>query len=78
LQSIEAEFKQNGVPMFGVQIHEREAYRAVFAYGGTLAELDPAQVANLPAARNNVRTFAGEVIETLKANASVRQQEEVA
>jgi chromosome partitioning protein len=59
LQSIEAEFAQNEIPMFGCQIHECEAYRAVFSFGGTLADLDPAQVANLPAARLNARTFAG-------------------
>jgi chromosome partitioning protein len=78
LQNIEAQFSQNKTPMFGVQIHEREAYRAVFAFGGTLADLDPAQVANLPAARLNARTFAGEVIEMLKANAPAKQREEVA
>jgi len=78
LQSIEAEFAENKVPMFGAQIHEREAYRAMFSYGGTLADLDPAQVSNLPAARLNARTFAGEVIETLKANAEVAREEEVA
>lgn len=78
LQSIETEFAQNQIPMFGTQLHEREAYRAVFAFGGTLADLDPAQVTNLPAARNNARTFAGEVIETLKANAPAKQREEVA
>jgi chromosome partitioning protein len=79
LQSIEAEFAQNRVPMFGTQIHEREAYRAVFAFGGTLAELDPAQVANLPAARNNARAFAAETIETLKkAGTPARKHEEVA
>jgi chromosome partitioning protein len=78
LQSIEAEFEQNQIPMFGTQIHEREAYRAIFAFGGTLAGLDPAQVANLPAARFNARSFAGEVIETLKANAPAKQREEVA
>jgi len=68
LQSIELEFAQNKTPMFGAQIHEREAYRAIFAFGGTLADLDPAQVSNLPAAKLNARTFAGEVIEMLKAN----------
>jgi chromosome partitioning protein len=66
LQSIETEFAQNNTPVFGVQIHEREAY------------LDPAQVSNLPAARLNARTFAGEVIETLKANSTAKRQEEVA
>lgn len=80
LQSIEAEFASNKVPMFGAQIHEREAYRAMFSFGGTLADLDPAQVSNLPAARLNARTFAGEVIETLKANANAdaAREEEVA
>ncbi len=78
LQSIEAEFAKNNIPMFGAQIHERDAYRAVFAFGGTLADLDPAQVSNLPAARLNARTFAGEVIETLKANTPAHKQEEVA
>jgi chromosome partitioning protein len=85
LQSIEAEFAQNKVPMFGAQIHEREAYRAIFAFGGTLADLEPSQVSNVPAARLNARTFAGEVIEMLKANNNTdkeekaqHQQEEVA
>jgi chromosome partitioning protein len=78
LQSIEAEFAQNRIPMFGSQIHEREAYRAVFAFGGTVSGLDPAQVANLPAAKLNARSFAGEVIEMLKANTLAEQHEEVA
>jgi chromosome partitioning protein len=78
LQSIEVEFAQNKIPMLGTQIHEREAYRAMFGFGGTLAELDPAQVANLPAAKANARAFAAEVIETLKANAPAKQREEVA
>src|SRR6202161_3137643 len=55
LQSIEAEFAQTKIPMFGTQIHEREAYRAMFGFGGTLAGLDPTQVANLPAAKANAR-----------------------
>jgi chromosome partitioning protein len=78
LQSVEAEFANNKVPMFGVQIHEREAYRAMFAFGGTLGGLDPTQVANLPAAKLNARTFAGEVIETLKAHSTAQKEEEVA
>jgi chromosome partitioning protein len=76
LQSIETEFAQNNVPMFGAQIHEREAYRAIFAFGGSLADLDPAQVSNLPAAKLNARTFAGEVIEMLKANANALKETE--
>jgi chromosome partitioning protein len=75
LQSIESEFAQNQVPMFGAQIHEREAYRAMFAFGGTLADLDPTQVGNLPAARLNARAFAAEVLETLKSHVPADAQE---
>jgi len=64
--------------MFGAQIHEREAYRALFAFGGTLAGLDLDQVANLPAARPNAQVFTGEVIEILKTRTPAKQQEEVA
>jgi chromosome partitioning protein len=78
LQSIEAQFAENKVPMFGTQIHEREAYRAVFAFGGTLSGLDPTQVSNLPAARMNAKMFAGEVIEMLKSTTPARRAEEVA
>jgi chromosome partitioning protein len=78
LQSIETEFAQNKVPMFDVQIHEREAYRAVFAFGGTLSKLDPAQVSNAPAAILNAKIFAKEVIEMLKEHAPAKHHEEVA
>ncbi len=65
LQSIEAEFGANKIPMFDTQIHEREAYRSIFAFGGTLTGLDPSQVANVPAAVTNARLFAAEVLSTL-------------
>jgi chromosome partitioning protein len=66
LQSIEAEFVHSGVKLFGTQIHERDAYRAIFSFGGALAELEPAQVSNLAAAVANARAFAGEVVLLLK------------
>ena len=78
LQSIEAEFGKQEVPMFDVQIHEREAYRAIFAFGGSLSALDPAQVANLPAAVNNARLFAAEVLSKLVANKSGSKPAQVA
>jgi len=68
LQSIEAEFSRNQVPIFGTQIHEREAYRAIFAFGGSLSDLDPAQVANVPAAITNARAFVAEVVSLLKTS----------
>jgi len=66
-QSIESEFAKNGIPMLKSQIHEREAYRALFSFGGTLAGLDPTQVTNIPSAILNARAFTTEVISMLKA-----------
>jgi chromosome partitioning protein len=66
-QSIESEFTKNGIPMLKSQIHEREAYRALFSFGGTLAGLDPTQVTNIPSAILNARAFTTEVISMLKA-----------
>jgi chromosome partitioning protein len=77
LQSIEGEFAQNDIRMFATQIHERDAYRAIFSFGGTLAGLDPAQVTNIKAALANARAFAAEVVALLKGAASVAKAEEV-
>lgn len=78
LQSIEAEFAQNDIPMFGTQIHERDAYRAIFSFGGTLSGLDPSQVTNIKAAASNARAFAVEVIALLKSRAPIKKDAEAA
>jgi chromosome partitioning protein len=69
-QSIEAEFAKNNIPMLSTQIHEREAYRAMFSFGGTVAGLDPSQVTNISAAAENARGFAAEVVAILKGPVS--------
>jgi chromosome partitioning protein len=65
LAAIEAELAEHKVPIFGTQIHERDAFRALFSYGGTLEDLDPNQVRNVPAAITNAREFTAEVIRRL-------------
>jgi chromosome partitioning protein len=66
LQHIQDEFKKYGILSFHTQIHEREAYRALFSFGGTLEALDPRHVSNLDAAVINARAFAGEVVNMLR------------
>lgn len=79
LQSIEGEFHKAGVKIFDTQMHERDAFRAIFSFGGSLSALDKAQVSNLPAAITNARAFAGEVVSMLKqAGTPAAQQEKVA
>lgn len=68
LSSIEAEFAANGVPVLRTRLHDREAFRALFSFGGTLAGLDMANVRNIPAAVANAQAFAREIVDVLRAN----------
>jgi chromosome partitioning protein len=74
LQSIMGELAQKSLPVFETQIHERDAYKAIFAFGGTLDDLDVAQVPNIPTALANARAFTAEVLSMLKQNTSADQQ----
>jgi chromosome partitioning protein len=56
-----------GIPVFNTELNERDAFRAVFSFQQTLDGLDPADVANLDKAKNNVWEFVEEVVERLKA-----------
>jgi chromosome partitioning protein len=66
LTSIEDELTQNEVPIFNVRLHEREAFRSIFAFGGTLSNLDSKNVRNIPAAVENAQAFAAEVVNMLQ------------
>jgi chromosome partitioning protein len=64
--NIENELLEQGIPMFGSQLHERDPYRAIFSYGGTLTTLDGKQVRGIDAARADSRKFANEVVRRLE------------
>jgi chromosome partitioning protein len=66
LQHIQDEFTKHNVLAFRTQMHERDAYRAIFSFGSTLEALDPSQVSNLEAAIANARAFVGEVVTMLR------------
>jgi chromosome partitioning protein len=66
LQAIEAELAQSGVRVLETQMHERDAFRAIFSFGGSLAGLDRGQVGGVAAAVANARAFAAEVLAALK------------
>jgi chromosome partitioning protein len=66
LQAIETEFAHSGVRVLETQMHERDAFRAIFSFGGSLADLDRGQVGNVAAAVANARAFAAEILSILK------------
>lgn len=70
LVAIETEFRKVGIRALETQIHERDAYKAIFSFGRTLSGLDPGQVSNLPAAAANAKAFMVEVVNLLKEQAA--------
>ena len=65
LRFIRSELEGAGVPVFHTQMHEREAFRAIFSFGGTVEALSPDQVGGLEGAVKNARAFAEEVVAML-------------
>lgn len=70
LQHIRDEMARNQVPVFETQMHEREAFRAIFSFGGTLQGLTADQVGGLDAALGNARALGAEVVARLRAPAA--------
>jgi len=65
---IGAQFRDDPkIDCFDTEIHERDAFAAVFSIGGSVADLDPAKVNGLDKARRNVEGFMEEVIRKLRA-----------
>jgi chromosome partitioning protein len=65
-KAIAAQFELAGIPSLQTAIAEREAYRSLFSYGGSLSSLDAAVVSSLTTAKENAQAFAAEVIRHLK------------
>lgn len=73
LQHIRAELTEAGVPILETQMHEREAFRAIFSFGGTVENLRADQVGGLEGAKQNARAFAAEVVAILKRSQTAGQ-----
>ncbi len=66
LKHIEHGLIEAGIPLFRTELHEREAYRAMFSFQKTLHNLNSVEVANLDKAIANAEAFSCEVIESLR------------
>ena len=73
LQHIREEMARNEVPVLHTQMHEREAFRAIFSFGGALQTLSAAQVSGLDTAVRNAQTFAAEVVALLRGSQAHRE-----
>jgi chromosome partitioning protein len=68
---IERTFAEREIPVLKTKLFDREAYRALFSYGGTLAGLKAKGVSNVDTAQRNAHAFTAEVVERLKVKKSV-------
>jgi chromosome partitioning protein len=59
-----------GVPVLETELHDREAFRAVFSFRRTLGGLDANEVANLEKAQANVEELALEILRGLASTSS--------
>ena len=63
---IEERFLELQVPIMATRLYDREPFRALFSFGGSLSSLHDKGMSNLPAALTNAREFTVEVIERLR------------
>lgn len=70
LAHVQRIFEDAAVPVLRTELHEREAFRAVFSFRTTLDELPRDQVANLDRAIENAEQFAVEVVSLLGKQAN--------
>jgi len=66
LSYVQNEFKRNNVPSFRTHLHEREAFRALFSFGGSLETLDSRQVGGLNNALANARAYTAEFVSMIQ------------
>jgi chromosome partitioning protein len=74
---IQEELIKAKISVFQTQLMEREVYRSLFSFGGTLETLDPNEVYKVQDAIVNARAFAGEVL-NLVGKPAARQTKQVA
>ena len=75
LVHVQGELKKHGVRMFESELNEREAFRAMFSFGGALETLDPTAVRNIDKAVANARAFTNEVLKLLREAAESAEAE---
>jgi chromosome partitioning protein len=65
-RDIERQFTGAAVPVLPATLIDRAAYRTLFSLGGTLHELETADVSGLETAKENAREYAQAVINAIR------------
>ena len=65
-RSIESELRDQAIPILPVEMHERDAFKALFSFGGTLYDLNDAEVSSPEKAIANAEDLANAVADHLR------------
>lgn len=63
---IQKGLKEAGIPVLDTELHEREAFRAMFSFRQPLEKLDPADVSNIDKAIANAEQLTAEIVALLR------------
>ncbi|MDH5561764.1 MAG: ParA family protein [Deltaproteobacteria bacterium] len=74
LKHIMSELEAAGVDIFKTSLIDREAFRAIRSFGGTVNDLDIKQVSGIEKAAANAHALAAEVIAKIKETNEVRSE----
>lgn len=71
---IASQFRDNPrIDTFNVELHERDAFSAIYTMGGSVRALDPAQTNGIDRAIENITGVVAELVAKLRANAGATQ-----
>lgn len=73
LKNIAANLERAHIPIMKTQLFERETFRSLFSFGGTLQDIDPRQAYKVEDAIANARLFAAEVFAMFNTVGSTEQ-----
>jgi chromosome partitioning protein len=65
LKHITQQFSEANVDMFKSTIIEREAFKAIRSFGGSIKDLNPKEVSGIDKAIDNINAFTQEVLSKL-------------
>lgn len=65
-RNIESDLRKQGIPILPVEMNERDAFKALFSYGGTLYDLNDVEVSNPDKAIANAEDLARAVADHLR------------
>ena len=78
LRHVITQLDEAGIPRLSTELIERDAFKAIFSFGGTLESLDRSQVSGVRDAISNARAFAAEVVDRLRSGEGAPHVAEVA